>query len=144
MTAPRVLYTRLLSPLSPYRDTPNMPNWGLWHRVNDDRTHGIPRIACMAVWSLIGAGVAGVLVLLHVGPHPVAGAFSAMLALKVVGMIRHGYGFDPLDWTCDAGCWGPAGALAIVSILNRSPPDWRVCAGLAVLWLATYPFSTPR
>jgi hypothetical protein len=51
----RTAYTALLAPLSPYRDTPNMPNWGLWHRVNDDHGKNIPRIACMAVWALIGA-----------------------------------------------------------------------------------------
>jgi hypothetical protein len=153
----RTLYERSLAPLSPYRGTPNMPNWSLWHRVNDDGTHGIPRIACMAVWAPIGAAMAGApiaFMIAYFGGYyrfPGLAGFGliiaalGMLALKVdhVEFAPH-YHVDPLDWICDAACWGMAGAYTVAELLTHHPFDWRVYLALFALWLLTYPWSTPR
>jgi hypothetical protein len=148
----RTAYTVLLAPLSPYRGTPNMPNWGLWHRVNDDARHGIPRIACMAVWAPLGALFVGGLAVVdwtlhrHSGLSLLAGAAIAlMFAWKMIDtVIGPKYKPDPLDWLCDAGSWGTAGAYTAAALLAHAPLDWRVYAVLTVLWLISYPFSTPR
>jgi hypothetical protein len=148
----RTAYTALLAPLSPYRDTPNMPNWGLWHRVNDDHGKNIPRIACMAVWALIGAVAVAVMVTLdHLLPpmrsptHHTVVAVLFMMSWKILDVFTGPkYKPDPLDWTCDVICMGGAASYSVAHILAHSPLDWRVYAVLTVLWILTFPWSTPR
>jgi hypothetical protein len=141
------LYDRLLRPLSPYGDVPgHLPSYRLFARVNDDRFHGIPRIACMGVWAVIGAGLTCVFWLMLRAPYPAAfGAMAFMLGLKIEHVaFGPRYKVDVLDWLCDVGSWGTAGAYTASHLLQHTSPDWRVYAALAALWGITYPWSTPK
>lgn len=136
-------YITMLERFSPYRGTPNMPNWGLWHRVNDDYAKDVPRIAVMIVWALIGALPSISSIVFHFG-HPMISAFIVLAGIKVAEMKLSGYSFDPLDWLCDAGAWGLAGAYFAANAMSYTIGRTDVYMALLVLWLICYPFSTPR
>lgn len=139
-------FYEVLRPLSPYRADTDMPSFRLFTRVNDDAAHGVWRIAVMALRAPVAFVTVGLLHLMSSGGLWPLTLFvvCALLIAKVVEMRRDHYQFDPLDWICDAVCWGGAGAYTAAWLVTPAHPDWRVYAVLFVLWIITYPWSTPR
>ncbi len=50
---------------------------------------------------------------------------------------------DLLDWFCDVGAWGTAGALVVAQLLGGYPVSPIAYASVFVLWLLTFAWSSP-
>src|SRR3954470_23666632 len=136
-------YERLMVPIAIHG-----PDYNLLVRRNDGRAHGLARLAFHASWALYAAAIVALFagVAPHVArAHPIiaaAAAVSILLSLKVSHVLAGIYRPDPVDWACDVGAWGTAGALAIAQLLLGAGVPWVTWPVLGALYLFSYPWAT--
>ena len=125
------------------------PDYNLLVRRNDGRVHGIVRLGFHASWALFAAALTAVLGAASPSlavRHPLLTAtlgVTPLLLVKIGDVIAGLYRADPLDWLCDVGAWGSAGALLVAQLMLHASITPIVWLGLAIVYLLTYPWATP-
>lgn len=127
------------------------PDYNPFHNANDGKARGVSRILLHASWAGFAAAICAALTLIgprivHDLPYaPVVAALAILLAIKISHVLDGTYRADPLDWLCDVGAWGTAGALLAARLLIGAPahPPAIIWPALLILYLLTYPWATP-
>ena len=138
------VYERLLKPYAVWG-----PDYNLLHRRDDGRTHGVARLGFHASWAVYGAVLTMGLALVRPSfaiAHPLVPAIGAVVTLflfKIMHVLNGTYRADPLDWCCDVGAWGSAGALLTAQLVLHAHVSLWVWPALLVLYLLAYPWATP-